>query len=93
MDGLRDVGFITNVEAVSLPELPHRLAVVGGGAIGMEFAQIFHRFGVEVTVLERGSLLLDKEDRELADTLCTLLTKEGMRYPTLAEAVCWAAAS
>jgi pyruvate/2-oxoglutarate dehydrogenase complex dihydrolipoamide dehydrogenase (E3) component len=77
IEGLKDVGYITNVQAVSLPSLPRRLAILGGGAIGMEFAQLFHRFGVEVTVLEHGPALLDKEDRELADTLCTLLSNQG----------------
>ncbi|MBV9230339.1 MAG: FAD-dependent oxidoreductase, partial [Chloroflexi bacterium] len=70
---------------VALPTLPQQLAVVGGGAIGMEFAQMFHRFGVEITVLERGPNLLDKEDRELADLLCNLLTREGIRMETDAE--------
>ncbi len=51
VEGLQEAGYITNIQAVSLPQLPGRLAVVGGGAIGMEFAQMFHRFGVEVTVL------------------------------------------
>jgi len=85
IEGLNEAGFITNVEAVSLHTLPNRLAVVGGGAIGIEFAQMFHRFGVEVTVLERSSMILDKEDREVADTLCSLLTKEGLRLETNAE--------
>lgn len=85
IEGLKETGFITNVEAVSLSSLPHRLAVIGGGAIGIEFAQMFHRFGVEVTVLEHGSTILDKEDREVADALCTLLTSEGMRLETDAE--------
>ncbi|GAC1468439.1 MAG: hypothetical protein PVS3B3_32490 [Ktedonobacteraceae bacterium] len=51
IDGLQKAGFITNVEAVALPVLPHRLAILGGGAIGIEFAQMFHRFGVDATVL------------------------------------------
>ena len=85
IEGLNEAGFITNVEAVSLPTLPNRLAVVGGGAIGIEFAQMFHRFGVEVTVLERSSIILDKEDREVADTLCSLLEKEGLRLETSSE--------
>lgn len=85
IDGLHETGFITNVQAVSLPSLPRRLAVIGGGAIGMEFAQMFSRFGVEVTVLERGALILDKEDRELADMLCGLLSKQGIRMETDAE--------
>lgn len=82
IDGLDDIGYITNVQAVSLPTLPRRLAILGGGAIGMEFAQLFHRFGVEVTVLEHGPVLLDKEDRELADELCSLLSNEGLRLET-----------
>src|SRR5205085_2338638 len=82
VEGLDKVGFITNSEAIALPALPRRLAIVGGGAIGMEFAQMFHRFGVEVTVLEHSPQLLDKEDREMSDTLCKLLTKEGLRLET-----------
>lgn len=87
IEGLYEAGFITNVQAVSLPVLPRRLAIVGGGAIGMEFAQLFHRFGVEVTVLESSPDLLDKEDRELADLLCKLLTCEGIRLETSAKLV------
>lgn len=85
IEGLNKVGYITNVQAISLPRLPKRLAIVGGGAIGIEFAQLFHRFGVEVTVLEHGPALLDKEDRELADTVCTLLRREGLRLETHVE--------
>lgn len=85
IEGLESTGFITNVEAVSLSSLPHSLAVIGGGPIGMEFAQMFRRFGVEVTVIERSPLLLDKEDRELADALCDLLCKEGIDARTEAE--------
>lgn len=85
VEGLKEAGYITNIEAVSLPELPRRLAVVGGGAIGIEFAQMFHRFGVEVTVFERGPMILDKEDRELADMLCDVLTEEGLHLLTDAE--------
>jgi pyruvate/2-oxoglutarate dehydrogenase complex dihydrolipoamide dehydrogenase (E3) component len=85
IEGLREAGYITNVQAVTLPNLPRRLAIIGGGAIGIEFAQMFSRFGVEITVLERGSQLLDKEDRELAEQLCELLSKEGIQLKTGAE--------
>jgi len=85
IEGLNEAGYITNVEAVSLPTLPRRMAIAGGGAIGIEFAQLFRRFGVEVTVLERGANILDTEDRELADKLCTLLTEEGIKLETNAE--------
>jgi len=67
------------MEAVSLPELPKRLVVIGGGPIGLEFAQLFSRFGVQVVVLERDEQPLPREDRELAIALCTQLTAEGIR--------------
>ncbi|HEX5691652.1 MAG TPA: NAD(P)/FAD-dependent oxidoreductase, partial [Roseiflexaceae bacterium] len=85
IDGLQQAGFITNKEAVSLRELPRRLAIVGGGPIGIEFAQMFARFGVEVTVLEQAPTMLAKDDRELADTLCELLATQGIRLETEAE--------
>ena len=56
--GLAETGYITNIEAVRLPELPRSLTVLGAGIIGLEFAQIFARFGVEVTVLSRKPRLL-----------------------------------
>lgn len=80
--GLREVGFMTNVEAVTLPTLPRSLAIIGGGTIAMEFAQIFARFGVQVTVLGRNPRLLPLEEPELVDTLRDLLEQEGVRIET-----------
>ncbi|MDF2759365.1 MAG: mercuric reductase, partial [Thermomicrobiales bacterium] len=80
--GLREVGFITNVEAVTLPVLPRSLAIIGGGTIAMEFAQIFARFGVEVTVLGRNPRLLPLEEPELVDILRELLVQDGVRIET-----------
>jgi pyruvate/2-oxoglutarate dehydrogenase complex dihydrolipoamide dehydrogenase (E3) component len=86
--GLSEAGYITNVEAVSLPELPKRLVVIGGGPIGLEFAQMFSRFGVQVVVLERGKQPLPREDPELAMALCAQLTAEGLRLAFGAEMRC-----
>jgi pyruvate/2-oxoglutarate dehydrogenase complex dihydrolipoamide dehydrogenase (E3) component len=83
--GLCDAGFITNKEAVWLPRLPRSLAILGGGPIGVEFAQMFDRFGVAVTVLEQGPALVAKDDRELADMLCGLLSDQGIRMETRVE--------
>src|SRR5215207_4464550 len=80
--GLREVGFSTNVEAVTLPALPRSLAIIGGGTIAMEFAQIFARFGVKVTVLGRNPRLLPLEEPELVDILRELLAQEGVRIET-----------
>ncbi len=80
--GLVETGFITNVEAVTLPALPRSLAILGGGTIGVEFAQIFARFGVEVTILGRNPRLLPQEEPELAAILSDLLAEEGIRIET-----------
>jgi dihydrolipoamide dehydrogenase len=85
IDGLHEAGFITNKEAVALPKLPPRLAIVGGGPIGIEFAQMFARFGVDVAVLEQAPTMLAKDDRELADRLCELLARQGIRLQTEVE--------
>ena len=53
IEGLAELSYITNVEAVSLPELQKRLVVISSGPIGLELAQMFSRFGVHVTVFER----------------------------------------
>ena len=88
IEGLAETGYITNVEAVSLPELPKRLVVIGAGPIGLEFAQMFSRFGTQVVVLERGKQALPLEDRELAMALCSQLTTEGIRLEFGAEMRC-----
>ncbi|CAG0937037.1 dihydrolipoamide dehydrogenase [Thermoflexales bacterium] len=88
IEGLSAAGYITNEQAVSLPELPNRLVVIGGGPIGLEFAQMFNRFGVQVTVLERERQPLPHEDHELAQALCEQLTAEGIRLEFGAEMRC-----
>ena len=88
IEGLAEIGYITNVDAVALPELPKRLVVIGGGPIGLEFAQMFSRFGVQVVVLERGPQPLPREDRELAMALCAQLRAEGIRLEFGAEVRC-----
>lgn len=85
VEGLQEAGFLTNESVLALSELPGRMAIVGGGAIGIEFAQMFQRFGVEITVLDRGPVMLDTEDQELARQLCELLSHEGIRLISRAE--------
>ncbi|MFT4038450.1 MAG: FAD-dependent oxidoreductase [Thermomicrobiales bacterium] len=76
--GLEQAGFITNIEAVALPELPASLVIIGAGIIALEFAQIFARFGVEVTVLARGPRLLPTYDAALASALQAALEQDGV---------------
>lgn len=81
-DWARDAGvpYLTSETLLALDTLPARLAIVGGGAIGLEFAQIFRRLGSEVTVLERGDRLLPREDPEAADAVRAALDSEGVRF-------------
>lgn len=77
--GLKEAGYITNREAVHLKHLPRRMVVLGAGPIGLEFAQIFRRFGAEITVLEYHSQILGKEDCDISALAQTYLEGEGIR--------------
>ncbi len=80
--GLAEAGYITNRETVHLTSLPKRIVVLGGGVIGLEFAQTFRRFGAEVTIIELGTHLLPKEDPEVAALARGFLEREGLRILT-----------
>lgn len=84
--GLEQAGYLTNLELFSLRELPKRLVVLGGGPIGLEMGQAFARLGSSVTILQRPSQLLAKDDRELAAVLQDKLTKEGIAVHTSTQA-------
>ena len=76
--GLRAAKPLTHVEALELGRLPSDLVVLGGGYVGLEFAQAFARFGSRVTVLERGPQLLSREDKDVADALLEFLHLDGV---------------
>ena len=76
--GLRAAKPLTHVEALELDRLPSHLIVLGGGYVGLEFAQAFVRFGSRVTVLERGPQLLPREDKDVADALLEFLRLDGV---------------
>ncbi len=78
LEGLADVDFLTEVELLNLSELPEHLVIVGGGYIGCEFAQIFRRFGSNVTIFA-GQRLAAREDEDISDLVEDILTKEGVR--------------
>ncbi|CAA9556664.1 MAG: Dihydrolipoamide dehydrogenase [uncultured Thermomicrobiales bacterium] len=82
IEGLREAGYITNVEAVALPELPRSMTIIGGGVIGCEFAQVFARFGVEVTILGAAGRLLPREDEAVVLPLQDVLRREGVAIQT-----------
>lgn len=80
--GLADTPLWTNQQAVRIRELPASLAVLGGGAIGVEFAQVFARFGVDVTVVEGADRLVPMEDPESGEALAKVFETEGITVST-----------
>jgi pyruvate/2-oxoglutarate dehydrogenase complex dihydrolipoamide dehydrogenase (E3) component len=76
--GLRAAKPLTHVEALELGRLPRHLVVLGGGYVGLEFAQAFVRFGSRVTVVERGPQLLPREDKDVADALLEFIQLDGV---------------
>lgn len=77
--GIEEVGYLTNETVFSLTECPKRLAVVGGGPIGCEMAQAFHRLGAEVTLIHRGKHLLNREDADVAEIIENTFHREGIK--------------
>jgi len=82
INGLDDVDYLTNLDIFSMRTLPPRLVVLGGGPIGLEMAQSFHRLGSKVTIVERLPHLLPQEDPEIADALQEKLVTEGLNILT-----------
>ncbi len=76
--GLIEAKPLTHVEALKLSELPERLVVIGGGYIGMEMAQAFHRLGSAVVVLEAGPRLAGREDEDVAAAIASLFDEQGI---------------
>ena len=74
--GLDSVNYLTNSSMMNLDFAPRHLLIVGGSFIGLEFAQMYRRFGSEVTVLEHGPKLVGREDPDVSDTLREILEKE-----------------
>ena len=76
--GLADVGYITNNEALMLQEVPASMIIIGAGYVGVEFAQMYSRFGTRVTLLSRSPRIMRHEEPELSKWLGELLTAEGI---------------
>ncbi len=82
IDGLAGTPYWTNREAIEATEVPASLLVLGGGAIGVELAQVFARFGAQVTVVEGSPRLLSMEEPESSDLVRTALEGDGIRVHT-----------
>jgi pyruvate/2-oxoglutarate dehydrogenase complex dihydrolipoamide dehydrogenase (E3) component len=78
MPGLDQVEYLTNSSMMSVDFIPRHLIVVGGSYVGLEFAQMFRRFGSEVTILEKGSRLVAMEDEDVSSGIQEILGGEGI---------------
>src|SRR5260370_27927369 len=78
MSGLDGVDYLTNSSMMDLDVLPRHLLVVGGSYIGLEFGQMYRRFGSAVTVAEMGPRLVAREDEDVSQGLAAFLTREGV---------------
>jgi pyruvate/2-oxoglutarate dehydrogenase complex dihydrolipoamide dehydrogenase (E3) component len=85
--GLEAARPLTNIEALELDYLPPHLIVLGGGYVGLEFAQAYRRFGSDVTVIEHGPQLMGREDRDVSEELQRILADEGVQFLVGAEIV------
>lgn len=87
MPGIDTVPYLTNSDMVALDHVPKHLLVIGGSYIGLEFAQMYRRFGAEVTVVEKGERLVPREDEDVSDALADILGAEGIGLRVGAECI------
>ena len=80
IEGLDKTPYLTNRDIFSLDQLPKSLIILGGGPIGIEMAQAFCRLGSKVTVIQRSSQILSKEDKDMANMVMEILQSEGVRF-------------
>lgn len=87
LPGLHDIPYLTNTDIVALDTLPRHLVVVGGSYIGLEFAQMYRRFGAEVTIIERADRVIAREDPDVSEAVRTILEDEGIAVRTGADRI------
>ncbi len=84
--GLQDVETLDHTTIMELEALPEHLLVLGGGYVGTEFGQMFRRFGSQVTIIQRGSQILKREDPDVAEALTEILEQDGVEVMLHSEA-------
>jgi pyruvate/2-oxoglutarate dehydrogenase complex dihydrolipoamide dehydrogenase (E3) component len=78
LDGLSGVPFLNSTSIMELEQVPEHLVVLGGGYIGLEFGQMFRRFGSKVTIVQSGGQLLGREDADVAEAVLQILVEDGI---------------
>lgn len=79
VEGLDKINYLTSTSIMELTEVPEHLLIIGGGYIGLEFGQMFRRFGSNVTILEFGNHFLPREDEDVCEEICKFLTEEKIK--------------
>ena len=82
IEGLKDIDYLTSTTILDLDIVPDHLLIVGSNYIGMEFGQMFGRFGSKITMLEKAPRVLSHEDADIADAMHKILTDEGIKIYT-----------
>ncbi|MGC2661542.1 MAG: mercuric reductase [Bryobacteraceae bacterium] len=82
IEGLSEVSYLDSTSIMELDVVPERLIVLGGGYVGLEFGQMFRRFGSQVTIVHRGSQLLGHEDPDIAAQVLSILREDGIEVHT-----------
>ncbi len=85
IDGLEDTDYLTSTSILDLDYVPEHLLIIGANYIGLEFGQMFRRFGSKVTILERSTRILTREDTDVAQAVHQILTDEGIKIHTDAQ--------
>jgi len=78
LPGLADIEFLTSTTILALDAVPRHLVIIGGSYIALEFAQMYRRFGAEVTIIERGAQLASREDADISEAIEAILVAEGI---------------
>lgn len=87
IEGAAQVPFLNSTTIMELDRVPEHLLVLGGGYIGLEFGQMFRRFGSKVTIIQRGKQLLTREDADIADEVAKILREDGIEILLATSAV------
>ena len=87
MPGLEQVEFLTNSSMMQVDFLPEHLIIIGGSYIGLEFGQMYRRFGSEVTIVEMASRLIQRDDEDVSETVKEILENEGVNIRLNAECI------
>ena len=80
MPGIGEIDYFTNASIMDVDFLPEHLIIIGGSYIGLEFAQMYRRFGSRVTVVQKGDQLIPRDDGEVSEAVKDILENEGIDH-------------